>query len=199
MQCSCASPGNKPEKYNVPCQTDDDRRGFFTYLATEYNPSAPLDKYERAFHRKMQFSKYKDDRYNPDIKFWGVSRQYLHNGILATLQNYFDESGKHLFGKTVNKLSICDVRLSAFVSEDCRDSMPDGVTYIAQLIAKNPQIRKISLQRTLLGDAEARMLLDALQTNTHLQKLNVRGNSISAQLHQKIDAKLAANRAIPKT
>jgi Leucine-rich repeat (LRR) protein len=66
--------------------------------------------------------------------------------------------------------------------------MPNGTSYIGYLIAKNPNIEKIDLSNTQLGDLEANILITALKKNTKLIELKLDGNSISHDLLAIIEA-----------
>lgn len=146
----------------------------------------PLDRYKTRFHHTMQ---------NPVagiISFDGWSRSLLNNGLLCRLTDYFTASGEFLFETKINSLIIKNICLKGY-NRGLHDQMPDGTTYIGQLISKNPDIEEIDLSNTSLGDYEAKILLKHLEKNTKLFKLNLSGNPISQDLLDAIQLKLTEN------
>lgn len=135
---------------------------------------------EVEFHKKMQ------NPLNGAIEFIGLNRGSLHNGNLDDLKMYFDADGNHIFDVTVEKLVIRDTELKGF-NRGIPDQMPDGIQYIANLIAINPCIKVIDLGNTKIGDDEANQLLAALKKNNRLRQLILDGNEISEEVLSKIN------------
>lgn len=148
---------------------------YFTRMGTKNT------NYMTAFHQTIQ---------NPikgTITFDGWSRERLHNGMLCELERYFTAStGAFLFEETkIKSLAIRNVCLKGY-NNSLYDQMPDGSCYIANLIAKNPDLKEIDLSNTELGDHEASILLEAIKRNTD-------GNPISPSILAELQSKIAEN------
>lgn len=165
------------------------RKEYFEKCASQKTGSqALIDVFESKFHLAMQ------NPVNKTIIFDNIHRHLLHNGNLARLREYFsEEEGKHIFGQTIQELIITNTCLKDY-NYGCVDQMPDGTRYIAELIAKNPNIEKIDLSHTQLGSDEAEILLQALRKNTKLLELRLEGNLISKKYLEEINNKLAENK-----
>ncbi len=127
-----------------------------------------MDAYECRFHYLMQ---------NPvdgAISFAGADRGYLHNGLLGCLKDYFDTDGNHIFGCKITTLDLSGVQLSEILNHDRRQvEMPSGVSYICELIAKNPKISEINLSFKGLVQDDIVSICEALRKNEHLKALNI--------------------------
>ena len=165
---------------------------YYKSLATKHienKGDCDLNSFEYAFHHAMQ------NPQNGEVVFDKISRVLLNNGNLCSLRNYFSENGDHIFGQTINTLRITNVILKGYNNWSTGgDQMPDGTGYICDLISNDPKITHIDLSNTQLGDEEASMLIQALNTNFRLQKLDLTGNSISPEKLTLIEAKLSENR-----
>ena len=153
-----------------------------------------LDQFEKLFHIAMQ---------NPVdgvVSFDGVSRELLHNGMLRTLSDYFiTNDGNHLFGKSINQLVITNVSIhQCNMPHLWQNLMPNGTEYIANLIAKNPNIAKIDLSNTGLDDADALTLITALKKNTQLIELKLDGNPICNELLTLIEHEITTGQLASK-
>lgn len=159
---------------------------YFVFLTTAFKPQCGLEYAEVKFHRTMQ------DATDGIIAFVSWDRGLLNNGNLNYIKDYFfQETGEHIFGKMVRTLKITNTCLSERMKGGFLD--PDGVHYIADLIACNPQIDSIDLSYTELSDKEVRMLLSALDKNTRLQHLILEGNYVSRELLAECEMKLKKN------
>ena len=157
---------------------NDFHRNLYKKLAEEGSRSdrgTSQGIFEQKLHQSMQ---------NPEdgvVIFDNIPRSMLHNYNLSTIPQYFDyKTGEHIFGVTINKLQISNVRLSGY-NHGIGDPMPDGTEFIASIISQNAKIKIIDLSYTQLGDYEAVILIKALKSNTHLWELNLTGNSISEE------------------
>lgn len=160
----------------------------FERIVTTFKPTSGMEQFEVEFHREMQ------NPFNNEIAFDFFSRNIFSNELLSTMADYFSHDGNHLFGNTVKKLTISRIPLREF--KDGWDQVLDGTVYVAQLIAKNPKISGLGLTHASLMDSEANQLLKALNSNTKLIELDLRGNDISPEINNAIALKIQKNREL---
>lgn len=157
-------------------------------LYSENSKECGQEIFERKFHFMMQ-----NPPENGAVEF-NNCRGVLHNGLLSCLADYFNKEGEFEF-KPFHTLRITHCQLSPYpyYIGATRFLMQEGTEFVCRLIAKNPNLVEIDLSYTSLEDSEADQLINALKTNTNLQKLTLTGNAISAEKLLTIASKLAEN------
>ena len=101
-----------------------------------------------------------------------------------------------LFDALVGHASLTSIGLSR---NDARSATAAGALLSALVVADTPQLRVLDVSANLLGDAGLGSVMNALQRNTHLRKLNFSHNGMSYMfVRDRLMPALAANTSLRK-
>ena len=112
----------------------------------------------------------------------GCTITALHLGINAIKKKGLVAIAGALRTNTkLSTLNLCNNQLCPFQGDTEEDQ--EGITALSEALKENTTLTSLTLSASCIGDAGGKLLLDMLQTNTTLLRLDLRWNQMSS-LHK---------------